>query len=507
MPSGSAMAETPTRIDDANFEREARRLLDAADTALSDSRGLRAVASALERGNRELAASFAGWQPLDEKGPLIGALEAHERAQEDLGTALGRTLGALIEAMRFAKDETEVRTRLASYFWDQLLVAEADGDLTPATSARELFERYATPEERLELDGPGTLSVRSDPNATVELFRFVQQGWVLVETPFGSLGTSPIEAFSLPPGSYLAVLTADGFPPVRAPVLIRRSMPTALNIRLYTAEAIGPDFIHIPRGTFIQGGDPKTEGWGHPRSEPFVDDFFIARFPVTLAEYMDFINDVAARDFEEARRRLPRRYPDRGEYLTAADGRFGLPEGTHGWDPRFPVFGVSWFDAMAYAEWRSSRDGRQYRLPSEVEWEKAARGVDGRWHPWGDRFDPALCNMRESRREGPGPVVVDAFPTDVSVYGVRGMAGNVRDWTSTTMAEGVVEHDEVAELGYRRWRDAHDTRVVRGGAWSPLIPRVTDRYWLDPSIVLGFIGFRLAHSGPEEPGGATRSTE
>jgi formylglycine-generating enzyme required for sulfatase activity len=89
---------------------------------------------------------------------------------------------------------------------------------------------------------------------------------------------------------------------------------------------------------------------------------------------------------------------------------------------------VNWHGAVAFADWESRRCGRAYRLPGELEFEKAARGVDGRSFPWGDAFDPTWAGMRLSREGSLRPVEVDAFPVDVSPYGARGMAGNTISW-------------------------------------------------------------------------------
>jgi serine/threonine-protein kinase len=151
-------------------------------------------------------------------------------------------------------------------------------------------------------------------------------------------------------------------------------------------------------------------------------------------------------------------------------------------NPAQPVVGVSWHDAMAYCAWRGARDGRRYRLPTETEWEKAARGVDGRWFPWGWRFDPSLCNMENSRRERPAPVLVEEFPADRSVYGVRGTAGNVEEWTSTELVEG-------------RGARARVGRVVRGGGWNGVSSyvRCAARYDYAADTCSDIVGFRLAH--------------
>jgi serine/threonine-protein kinase len=139
--------------------------------------------------------------------------------------------------------------------------------------------------------------------------------------------------------------------------------------------------------------------------------------------------------------------------------------------------GVSFDDAKAFVAWKSERDGRAYRLPTEQEWEKAARGADGRVFPWGNGFDPTFCKMALSRPGRPQPEPVGSYGADTSVYGMQDSAGAIREWT-----------DSFFDL-------SHDTRVLRGGAWyfNPHYCRLAFRHGYLPHIVFTNFGFRLAH--------------
>ncbi|MBI4600707.1 MAG: SUMF1/EgtB/PvdO family nonheme iron enzyme, partial [Planctomycetes bacterium] len=210
-------------------------------------------------------------------------------------------------------------------------------------------------------------------------------------------------------------------------------------------------FAYVPAGPFILYGDPHVISTYKDRRVVDLPGFAIGIFPVTCGEYLEFLNHLLAADPGEARRRAPRQSEDAGFLWAPRDGRFELPadRDRYPWSPRLPVFGVSFEDALAYCAYRSARDGRTYDLPTEAEWEKAAKGVDGRHYSWGNQFDNEHANNFFAFRDRkPGVAEVDSFPQDCSPYGVRGMVGNVGDWC------------------YFDDPDRQDLAAVRGGNWA-----------------------------------------
>jgi formylglycine-generating enzyme required for sulfatase activity len=130
---------------------------------------------------------------------------------------------------------------------------------------------------------------------------------------------------------------------------------------------------------------------------------------------------------------------------------------------------LNWAGAVAYCRWLSEKSDRAWRLPGELEWEKAARGVDARRYPWGDWLDTAWCCMRDSHPDRPLPDVVDSYPVDESVYGVRGLGGGVQDWCGDlyNVQGAEVSESVVRPPGLPESVDMSATarRPVRGGFW------------------------------------------
>jgi serine/threonine-protein kinase len=258
-------------------------------------------------------------------------------------------------------------------------------------------------------------------------------------------------------------------------------------------------FVFVPGGAATLGGDVMAP---NALAETVVEvaPFCLSQLPITFGQYIEFLSALGTPDSVLVQSHIPRTGADGPLVVADADGRLvpsakliegearkRYPAGA-GWELHLPVYGVDWFDATAYALWLSQRDGRRYRLPSEAEWEKAARGVDRRAFPWGNAFDPTFCKMYDSRPELSQPEPVGAFPLDVSPYGARDMAGGIREWVSDVYGVAASQDPELAT-------SESVQRVIRGGAWALTehFARAACRYHMLPRFRNSVVGFRLAH--------------
>ncbi len=264
---------------------------------------------------------------------------------------------------------------------------------------------------------------------------------------------SPLR-LELPVGSYLFVFRRPEHRDARVPVAVP-SGSGSRKAKLFKVEEIPPGFVHIPGGPFPAGGDP--DAFQSLQGTHEVPDFFIGRFEVTMGEYLAFLNDPEVFPFaspelkdevtndalgwapatEEVRQELASLGVSR---IRIAPFHYGLWEHRpqeRRWNlkseeyDRWPLIGVSYLACVEYAEWRTRREGGRwrYRLPTDVEWEKAARGADRRPFVWGDYLVWSFClSLPGNRVEQPKSV--GSHPLDESVYGVRDLNGSVSEPTS-----------------------------------------------------------------------------
>ena len=234
--------------------------------------------------------------------------------------------------------------------------------------------------------------------------------------------------------------------------------------------------------SLIIGGWCRCGDLEAPRAVPpikvWVDSFVVQTHPVTHEQYLIFLNDLFNQgQIDKALKHTPQEMSTSGDSLLALlytyneNMGFSLPQNAQelGWFPQSPVVMVNWWDACAYAEWYAEHTQKPWRLLSEWEWEKAARGVDGRAYPWGNYIDPSWCCNRLSHKEKPGTQPVGTFPIDRSPYGVMGMAGNTADWTLTPHED----EPEIIDGTYAPKPDLNQAmntdlpaRVAKGGAWD-----------------------------------------
>lgn len=241
----------------------------------------------------------------------------------------------------------------------------------------------------------------------------------------------------------------------------RSARPSRSQLAPVIEEKDGTELVLISGGMFQMG--PQ-------RREIYLDPFYLARRPVSNRQFQSFVEVTGYRPDDDEVSRFLHQY--RGSRCPPA-----LLE--------HPVVFVSWHDARAYCRWAG------LRLPSEAEWEKAARGPDGRKYPWG-RAEPDASLANFGRAAG-GTVPIGSFPDGMSVYGVEGMAGNVGEW-----CEDIDDPAFYLNGPERNPRNTAEkrgvTRVVRGGGWAfdARSLRTFARASFDPGFRLDGVGFRCA---------------
>lgn len=219
-----------------------------------------------------------------------------------------------------------------------------------------------------------------------------------------------------------------------------------------------PELVTVPGGEFWMGGKESWEGGRVDRI--YVAEFQIARYPVTNAQFKCFVDAGGygeERYWTEPGWAWRREKPEERHWPPGwQDGRFPPERANH------PVMDVAWHEALAYTRWLAQATGKPYRLPSEAEWEKAARGdKDRREYPWGDEFDPKKANMDIGDEKVGWTSPVGIYPGGASPYGLVDLSGNVWEWCSSLYQGYPYDPDDGRED-----LEAEGRRVFRGGSWG-----------------------------------------
>jgi len=305
------------------------------------------------------------------------------------------------------------------------------------------------------------------------------------------------------------IVRRDGFQDATLEANTGPGQPVTLHARLKEIERDDSEMIRIPAGEFLMGsiyGDADEK----PQRRVYLDEYWIDRYEVTNRQFERFVNATGHRTHAE-KRGSSWGFDSSGDVWGPVEGlSWRQPQGPGSRaDPSHPVVHVSWSDAWAYAEWAGKR------LPTEAEWEKAARGTDGRKYPWGPQEPTGrLVNFADRQAKqldlswADGSVddgfaytaPVGSFPSGKSPYGVEDMAGNVWEW-----CQDVYEKDFYKRATERnpvmgsRHGSSHGSaaRVVRGGSWNyfAYYLRCANRNIGDPAYSFGAAyGFRCARS-------------
>ena len=257
------------------------------------------------------------------------------------------------------------------------------------------------------------------------------------------------------------------------------------------------DWCEVPEGSFLMGSDPMADKQAskdeQPQHKVWLSAYHIGRYPITNMQYHTFIEDGG--------------YTGRWQHCWTEEGwswreneEITKPEQYSGMlnAMNHPVYGVSWYEAVAFCAWLTIRlrensvlsAEQEIRLPTEAEWEKAARGKDGRIYPWGDQETSEHANTYETGLGTTSPV--GCFPRGVSPYGCEEMSGNVwewcQDWFDDFYSQSLKENPPGPKSG--------SDRVVRGGGWGSYARRFRSavRNYYAPDNRYGLIGFRLVRT-------------
>ena len=512
-------------LDGKHKEQKAQELFSEALISREKAEGLRKSAEVL------LSEVKKEWESLSVVAPVEEKLRVWEK--EDQASVLlqeaseleGKQEHMLMMALQFAPTFLPAHEQILLFYQAEHQQAERRGHLLDVSLYEEKIRWhmsyfaddhpcYKTMKHYLQ--GRGFLSLQTEQPAEIWIARYsqYQRRLVLEEEQF--FGTTPLEKEEIPMGSYRVRISSPGYMDVIYPICIDRLQhwdcvpPNTQEIE--KLQLLSPDMCqetecYIPGGWCWIGGDRKAMNF-MSEMRTWIDSFIMQKYQVTVEEYLFFLNDLVAQGREDLARRFEPRERAGGGASTGKEnlgpallgrdpqGLYFLQPDTDGdmWELDWPIMMVDYQSALGYANWYAERTGQEWRLPFELEWEKAAKGTDRRRYPWGDYFDHTWAHVQGSH-SSLFPSSIYAFPVDESPYGVRGISGGFIDWTASVFSEkGPSYRGE--RYGEQLVAEIDQVRSVRGGAWtkSTEAARIGARTRWPEKARFWYMSFRLVRS-------------
>jgi formylglycine-generating enzyme required for sulfatase activity len=241
-------------------------------------------------------------------------------------------------------------------------------------------------------------------------------------------------------------------------------------------EVDGMEMVYVSEGSFIMGSDNGDED-AKPEHEVFLDAYWMDKYEVSNAQYVQFLNSVGGNQKTDGYWWVDASASD--VQIRESNGNWQVDSGVED----HPMTVVNWYGAMAYCEWAEGS------LPTEAQWEKAARGTDGRTYPWGEA-SPS-CNLANFSGCVGDTSAVGSYPSGASPYGALDLAGNVLEWVADWYDSGYYASNPAENP---TGPISGDYRGMRGGSWNSTVDylHTADRTWQSPVNRWGGFGFRCA---------------
>ncbi len=370
----------------------------------------------------------------------------------------------------FALDSSrgDVRNALGDVLLETAQLAEATYQKQQLADALDRLQLYDEDGTRVgRLTAPAILDINIEPAGTeVEIGRYVldkKQKFSIIDSR--KIGNTPLSTLELPPASYLLTLRANGHEPVRYPLLVAHGERVQLSFRLPKAGTIPPGYVYIPPGPFLFGSSSdEMLRAGQLTTVPLhtmrTDGYLIGKYEVTLGDWVEYLDSLTPAERSQLAMLTNETNPIYLKEISTKTWRLKIQHASettesddngiliyknrktrlsHPWI-NLPIVGINAIEAEGYIKWlHKSGKVLSARMCSEVEWERAARGADGREFPHGNRLDPSDANFDETYGQdakAAGPDRVGTYPQSESPFLLSDMAGNAYEWVHSSLKPG-----------------------------------------------------------------------